>query len=74
MGFCLYKALQENHEVEPEVVPLKSQGSLGGCKNSLKTVLIFLCIYILGIGIYISSKRNYRRGKEYGSAILGNVM
>ncbi len=41
------------------------------CKDSLKTVFIFLFAYILGIGIYISTRRNYRRGKEYGSAIWG---
>lgn len=41
------------------------------CKDSLKTVFIFLLCYLLGIGIYISSKRNYRRGEEYGSAIWG---
>lgn len=41
------------------------------CKDSLKTILIFLSAYLLGIGIYLSSKRNYRRGKEYGSAIWG---
>ena len=41
------------------------------CKDSIRTVFIFLFIYILGIGIYISSKRNYRRGEEYGSAIWG---
>lgn len=43
------------------------------CENSFKTVLIFLFGYLLGIGIYISSRRNYRRGKEYGSAIWGNA-
>lgn len=41
------------------------------CEDSLKTVFIFLFIYALGIGIYKSTKRNYRRGKEYGSAIWG---
>ena len=41
------------------------------CKDSLKTVFIFLLCYLLGIGIYISSKRNYRRGEEYGSAVWG---
>lgn len=41
------------------------------CENSIKTILIFLLIYILGIGIYISSKGNYKRGKEYGSAKWG---
>lgn len=43
------------------------------CENSLKTVLIFLFVYLLGIGIYMSSRRKYRRGKEYGSAIWGNA-
>lgn len=43
------------------------------CKNSIKTVLIFLLFYALGIGVYISTKRNYKRGKEYGSAQWGNA-
>lgn len=43
------------------------------CENSIRTILIFLLIYLLSIGIYISSRRNYRRGKEYGSAIWGNA-
>lgn len=41
------------------------------CENSLKTVLIFLSIYVVGIGIYLSTRRHYRRGEEYGSAIWG---
>ena len=41
------------------------------CQDSLKTIFIFLLCYLLGIEIYISSKRNYRRGQEYGSAIWG---
>lgn len=43
------------------------------CKDSLKTVFIFLCAYALGIGIYVSTRRNYRRGEEYGSAVWGNA-
>lgn len=43
------------------------------CANSIKTVFILLVIYVLGIGLYISSKKNYRRGKEYGSALWGNA-
>ena len=41
------------------------------CENSLKTILIFLVAYILGIGVYVSTRKNYRRGEEYGSAIWG---
>lgn len=43
------------------------------CENSIKTILFFLFIYLFVIGIYISTKRNYRRGKEYGSAIWGST-
>ena len=38
------------------------------CKDSLKTVLILLMCYLLAIGIYFSSQRNYRRREEHGSA------
>lgn len=41
------------------------------CKDSLKTVLIFLLIYGMAIGIYFSSKKNYRRKEEHGSAKWG---
>ena len=43
------------------------------CKDSLKTVLIFLLIYGMGIGICFSSKKNYRRKEEHGSAKWGNA-
>lgn len=43
------------------------------CKDSLKTVLIFIACYGMGIGIYLSTRRNYRRGEEYGSAQWGNT-
>ena len=42
------------------------------CKDSLKTVLILLMCYLLAIGIYFSSQRNYRRREEHGSAKWGN--
>lgn len=34
------------------------------CKNSIKSILVFLPIYLLGIGVYLSTRKNYRRGKE----------
>lgn len=43
------------------------------CKDSVKTVLIFLIAYALGIGIYLSTRRNYRRGEEHGSAKWGDA-
>ena len=43
------------------------------CGDSVKTVLIFLLSYGMGIGIYISTRKHYRRGEEHGSAKWGNV-
>ena len=42
------------------------------CKDSVKTVLILLMCYLLAIGIYFLSQRNYRRREEHGSAKWGN--
>ena len=41
------------------------------CEDSFKTVLIFLFCYGMGIGIYLSTARNYRRREEHGSAKWG---
>ena len=43
------------------------------CKNTLKTIFIFLIIYGIGIEIYFSTLRNYRRQEEYGSAKWGSA-
>ena len=40
-------------------------------KDSIKTVLLFLLFYAFGIGVYLSSRKNYRRGEEHGSARWG---
>ena len=40
---------------------------------TFKCILIFTAAYFLGIGIYESQKKNYRRGVEHGSAKWGNV-
>ena len=47
--------------------------SITWCSDSLRTVAIFLLIYLLGIGIYLSSLRNYRKKEEYGSAKWGDT-
>lgn len=44
------------------------------CGGSLKTVLILIFAYVLGIGIYISTARNYRRREEHGSAKWGDAV
>ena len=40
--------------------------------STLKTIGIFLIIYVLGVGMYLSSSKNYRRTEEYGSAKWAN--
>lgn len=40
--------------------------------STLKTIGIFLIIYVLGVGMYLSSSKNYRRAEEYGSAKWAN--
>ena len=40
--------------------------------NSFKTVIVFSFIYILCILLYVSTKKNYRKGEEHGSARWGN--
>ena len=40
--------------------------------STLKTIDIFLIIYVLGVGLYLSSAKNYRRTEEYGSAKWAN--
>ena len=43
------------------------------CEDSLKTVFVFLSVYALGIGVYLSSRKNYRRLEEHGSAKWGKA-
>lgn len=43
------------------------------CENSIRVILIFILIYGIGISVYESTKKNYRRKEEHGSAKWGNV-
>ena len=43
------------------------------CEDSLKTVLVFIALYAMVIGVYLSTRRHYRRGEEHGSAKWGNA-
>ena len=42
-------------------------------ENSIKTILIFLLIYVLSILVYESTRKNYRRREENGSAKWGEA-
>ena len=48
--------------------------SISWCSNSLKTIIIFSIIYLIGILIYKSTKKNYRKREEHGSAKWGDVI
>ena len=41
--------------------------------NTPKCILLFVAAYGMGIGIYLSTKRNYRRREEHGSARWGGA-
>ena len=41
------------------------------CEDSFKTVLVLLLCYGMGIALYLSNDRNYRRREEHGSAKWG---
>ena len=43
------------------------------CDHSLRAVFFCLIIYAMGIGIWLSTRRNYRRGEEHGSAKWGDA-
>lgn len=52
---------------------LNNPFSITICNNTLKTVFFLLFSYGLAIGIYFSTRKNYRRNEEYGSAKWGNA-
>jgi type IV secretion system protein VirD4 len=43
------------------------------CKETKRFVVLFVLAYVFVFLIYLSTKKNYRRGEEYGSAKWGRV-
>lgn len=43
------------------------------CSESPKAILLSLLMYGMGIGIYLSTRQNYRHGEEHGSAKWGTA-
>ena len=54
-------------------IAMQNPFSITVCEDSAKTVLIFLLAYAMGIGICFSTRRNYRRREEHGSAKWGDA-
>ena len=51
---------------------MNSPFSIVWSKDSLRTMCLFIVVYVCGMGICLSNKRNYRRQEEYGSARWAN--
>ena len=43
------------------------------CDNSVRAVLLLLLAYGLAVVLYVSTRHNYRRGEEHGSAKWGDA-
>nr|WP_289698237.1 type IV secretory system conjugative DNA transfer family protein [Enterocloster clostridioformis] len=54
-------------------VAVENPFSITVCGDTPRVVLIFLSAYGMGIGVYFSTRRNYRKGEEHGSAKWGNA-
>ncbi len=52
---------------------LSNPFALTWTERTPKCILLFLLAYGMGIGIYWSNRRNYRRGEEHGSAVWGDT-
>ena len=59
--------------LERITIALENPMKITFTEYSLKTVLIFLFFYVMGIGVYFSSRENRRPGEEHGSAKWGVV-
>ena len=68
---CMDGGLVTLMEKFPDAIA--SPFSIKICKGSMKIVLIAIAAYTMGIGIYVSTRRNYRRGEEMGSAKWGDA-
>lgn len=47
--------------------------AISWCTDSVKSILLFLLMYGMGIGIYFATRQNYRHGEEHGSAKWGSA-
>ena len=50
---------------------IDSPFNLSFCNDTPKVIIIFIVIYIMAIGVYLSTRKNYRRREEHGSAKWG---
>ena len=55
-------------------VALQNPFALRWTADTLNFILVFLLSYGMGVGVYYSTRRNYRRREEHGSAKWGNAV
>lgn len=58
--------------IENLTASLENPFKIAFVQDTTKCILLFLLAYGMGIGIYLSTARNYRRREEHGSAKWGN--
>ena len=58
--------------VEGFMSGMRNPMKISWCADSMKAILIFLVVYGMSIGVYYSTRRNYRKGEEHGSAKWGD--
>jgi len=52
---------------------MKSPFSIKWCNDSLMLIIVFVLCYLIGMYLYLSSRKNYRKSEEHGSAKWGNA-
>ena len=58
--------------VEGFMSGMRNPMKISWCADSMKAILIFLVVYGMSIGVYYSTRRNYRKGEDHGSAKWGD--
>ena len=75
-GYLLNACYQPGTDINSfmEKLNVVMENPLGNYWNagSPKAVITGIFVYSIGILMYVTSKRNYMPGKEYGSAVLAN--
>ena len=59
--------------IEGFTIGMREPLSIQWCPESPKAILLFLLMYVMGIGIYLATRQNYRHGEEHGSAKWGSA-
>ena len=52
-------------------IAIKTPLHIEWCNHSLKSIVIAVLTYLIAVGVFFSSRGNYRRGEEHGSAKWG---